>query len=43
MADDSFGSRDHDACRRAALETARALCARRRVRLTPIRKRTLEL
>jgi Fur family zinc uptake transcriptional regulator len=34
---------DHDLCRRAALDAAEAECLRRGLRLTPIRRRVLEL
>ena len=34
---------DHDACTRAALDVAETLCRRRGARLTPMRRRVLEL
>lgn len=42
-ASETFGPHDHALCRATALAQAEALCAERGARLTPIRRRTLEL
>ena len=39
----AFARHDHDRCRADALTEARRLCTSRRVRLTPVRERVLEL
>jgi Fur family zinc uptake transcriptional regulator len=39
----AFDSHDHAACRREALAAAEAACAERGERLTPVRRRTLEI
>ncbi|WP_036175446.1 Fur family transcriptional regulator [Palleronia rufa] len=39
----SFDPHDHAACRRAGMDAAESLCADRRLRLTPVRRRVLEL
>ncbi len=39
----SFAPHDHGQCRRAALGAVERLCAERGLRLTPVRRRTLEL
>ena len=39
----AFADHDHEGCRDRALAEVRAVCARRRVRLTPVRARVLEL
>ena len=39
----SFDPHDHTDCRRAGLDMADSLCAERGLRLTPIRRRVLEL
>lgn len=39
----AFGRHDHDACAAGGMEAARALCAERRLRLTPVRARVLEI
>lgn len=40
---DAFGAHDHSQCARAAMEKAEALIAERGLRLTPVRRRTLEI
>lgn len=39
----AFDNHDHAACRREALAAAEAACAERGERLTPVRRRTLEI
>lgn len=39
----AFGRHDHAACRKTAMASARALCAERKLRLTPVRARALEI
>jgi Fur family zinc uptake transcriptional regulator len=39
----AFDPHDHAACRRDALAAAEALCAERGIRLTPVRRRALEI
>jgi len=39
----AFEPHDHHRCQTSALAQAEALCAERRVRLTPVRRRTLEI
>lgn len=39
----AFEPHDHHRCQSSALERAEALCAQRGVRLTPVRRRTLEI
>ncbi|WP_321338310.1 Fur family transcriptional regulator [Breoghania sp.] len=38
-----FGSHDHDACKASLLAVAEAVCAEKKLRLTPTRRRVLEL
>jgi Fur family zinc uptake transcriptional regulator len=39
----SRGEHDHDACISQAMQRAETICAQRRLRLTPLRRRVLEL
>ncbi|MEO1549086.1 MAG: Fur family transcriptional regulator [Pseudomonadota bacterium] len=43
MAHDSFAPHDHTACIRTGLDAASTLCDARGLRLTPVRRRVLEL
>jgi len=43
MSENGFGEHDHAACISAALEAAEAQCAREGLRLTPVRRRVLEM
>lgn len=43
MHDIGFEHHDHDACVVAALQTAETCCAERKVQLTPVRRRVLEI
>lgn len=38
-----FGAHDHTRCKAASLAAAEALCASRKLQLTPVRKRVLEI
>ncbi len=39
----AFTSHDHKRCRRATLATVEKICAERNIRLTPVRRNTLEI
>lgn len=43
MADAAFAPHDHSACKTRGLARAEALCAARKVRLTPVRRKALEI
>ena len=43
LSDFRLGGHDHDACIDGALEAAAAVCRERQLRLTPLRRRVLEL